>query len=181
MWRSRHASKRREETFCSLPPPDSIVISEFFRNVFIHHLTKQYLCYFRLTGVVLIIQNVQTVLKVDAKWIVVCYPTETETHAHLNTSFKSTTSVKPFMTNLQNLFVALVNMDIFQMTPNLTYSLLTNKCNYEHIIVYADMQNVCRCIDYYQTFLKLPVNLNLRAARLPTPDKWISTHPFLFQ
>ena len=42
--------------------------------------------------------------------------------------------------------------------------------------MYADMQNVCRCMQclhhliYYQTFLKLSVNLNLRTATLPTPE-----------
>ena len=35
----------------------------------------------------------------------------------------SLTFAKPFMTELQNLFVALVNMDIFQMT--LKFSLFT--------------------------------------------------------
>ena len=38
------------------------------------------------------------------------------------------------------------------------------------------MQNVCRCmqclqhLNYYWTFLKLSVNLNLRTAKLPIPD-----------
>ena len=48
------------------------------------------------------------------------------------------------MTKHQNLFVALVNMDIFPMTLQFSiYSLLTNKCN---LFVYADMQNVYRCM-----------------------------------
>ena len=40
------------------------------------------------------------------------------------------------------------------------------------------MQNVCRCMQcphhliYYQTFLKLSVNLNLHTSRLPTPEVW---------
>ena len=51
------------------------------------------------------------------------------------------------MTKLQNVFVALVNTDIFQMTLNLLYSLLTNKCNFccnfvSTFFVYADMRNV---------------------------------------
>ena len=45
-----------------------------------------------------------------------------------------------------------------------------------YIFVYADMQIVCKCIqclnylNYYETFLKLSVNLNLHMARFPTPD-----------
>ena len=41
---------------------------------------------------------------------------------HTHTSMKSlnpSTSAKPIMTKLQNLFIALVNMDIFQMTLKL--------------------------------------------------------------
>ena len=44
------------------------------------------------------------------------------------------------MTKLQNLFVALVNMDIFQMTLKLslfTVDFVLQHC--EHIFVYADM------------------------------------------
>ena len=54
------------------------------------------------------------------------------------------------MTKLQNLFVALVNMDIFQMTLKLSLftelleNLVVQDC--EPAFVYADMQNVCRCM-----------------------------------
>ena len=40
-------------------------------------------------------------------------------HAHFNEKLKST-SAKPFLTKIQNLFVALVNMDTFQMTLKLS-------------------------------------------------------------
>ena len=49
----------------------------------------------------------------------------------------------------------------------------------EHIFVYADMQNVCRCmqmcavsapLELVLNFLKLSVNLNLQTAGLPTPE-----------
>ena len=52
------------------------------------------------------------------------------------------TSAKPVMTKLQNLFVALVNVKIFQMTQKLR--LFRVIC--EDIFVYADMQNACRCM-----------------------------------
>ena len=44
-------------------------------------------------------------------------------HADLNVNFNQSTSAKPVMTQLQNSLVALVNMDIFQMT--LKFSSLT--------------------------------------------------------
>ena len=50
------------------------------------------------------------------------------------------------MTKLLNVFVALLNMDIFQMTLKLSLftveKFVLQHC--EHIFVYADMQNVCR-------------------------------------
>ena len=45
---------------------------------------------------------------------------ETWTHAHLNENLNPSTAAKPVMTKLQNLFVALVNMDTFQMTLKLS-------------------------------------------------------------
>ena len=55
------------------------------------------------------------------------------------------------MTKLQNVFVALVNMDIFQMTLKLSLLTVDFKSNLYYKIVstffvYADMQNVCRCM-----------------------------------
>ena len=51
------------------------------------------------------------------------------------------------MTKLQNVFVAVVNMDIFQMTLKLSVFTVNFVLQYcEHIFVYADMQNVCRCM-----------------------------------
>ena len=61
------------------------------------------------------------------------------------------TSAKSFRAKLQNLFVVLVNMDIIQMTLNIVYSLLTNKCNFGCNILstfctcrmFADVCSVC--------------------------------------
>ena len=55
------------------------------------------------------------------------------------------------MAKLQNLFVALVNMDIFQMTLKFSLFTVDYQVNFllkhcEHIFVYADTQNVCRCM-----------------------------------
>ena len=47
---------------------------------------------------------------------------EAQSRAHMH-CLNPSTSAKPFMTKLQNLFVALVNIDIFQMT--LKFSLFT--------------------------------------------------------
>ena len=59
------------------------------------------------------------------------------------------TSAKTVMTKLQNLFVALVNMDTFQMTLKLSLFTVFVLQHCEHIFVYADMQNVCRCMQMY--------------------------------
>ena len=57
------------------------------------------------------------------------------------------TPTKPVMPKLQNLFVALINMDSFQMTLKFSFSLLTTSVIFdETLFVYADMQNVCKCI-----------------------------------
>ena len=89
------------------------------------------------------------------------------------------------MTKLQNLFIALVNVDIFQITLNLVYSLLTNKCNFCWNIVstFLSMQtrrmfaDVCSVCTIWITFLKFSVNLKLHMDRLPTPDN--KPFPFL--
>ena len=50
-------------------------------------------------------------------------PFRGEKPGHMHTwmeNLNPSTSAKPVMTKLQNLFIALVNMDIFQMTPKLS-------------------------------------------------------------
>ena len=56
------------------------------------------------------------------------------------------------MTKLQNVFVALVNNNIFQMTPKLR--------------MFADVCSVCTIL----FTIKLSANLNLRMATLLTPE-----------
>ena len=69
------------------------------------------------------------------------------------------TSAKPFMTKLQNLFPAFVNMDIFQMTLKLTFftvdyqvQFLLKHCKY--IFVYAE------CLQVYAVSAPLEFLLN---------------------
>ena len=77
------------------------------------------------------------------------------------------------------------------------HSLLTNKCNLSWKIldifrtldvcrwyaVYASCMHCLHYLNYYRTFLKLLVNLDLRAARLPTPENPVSgprvTRPYV--
>ena len=61
------------------------------------------------------------------------------------------TSAKTVMTKLQNLFVALANIDIFQMTQKIRLSTVDfwiNLCYniVSTIYVYADMENACICM-----------------------------------
>ena len=92
-------------------------------------------------------------------------------------SLNPPTSAKPVMTKLQNLFVALVNMDTFQMTLKLrlfTVKFLSNLC-YNIVSTLLCLQTCRMFADVCSVYtiklsLKFSVNLNLRTAGLPTPD-----------
>ena len=64
---------------------------------------------------------------------ILAHSSRSEKPSHKHTSMQilnPSTSAKPFMTKLQNLFFALVNMDIFQMTLKFSSFTVDYKCNF---------------------------------------------------
>ena len=93
----------------------------------------------------------------------------------MHTWMKSLTSTKPVMTKLQNLFVALVNMYIFQMTLKFSLFTVDYWCNFCYNItntflcmqtcrMFADVCSVCTI------WISITLSLNLHMVVLSTPN-----------
>ena len=120
-----------------------------------------------------------TALHGSVTWATIRGGKPSHTHSWMQISNPST-SAKPTLTMFQNSFVALENMDIFQMTLKFNLFTADYKCNFCWNIVSTFLcMWTCRMFAVSAAFRLLlnfhsfSVNLNLCTARLQTPDHGI--------